>query len=71
MVGSNTNNNPLDPSMLQKRNSIDTSNDKGTQTRKMSDLDSILDRNVAPYVNALSPYSPFLSSFLTQIVQRT
>lgn len=48
MVGSNINNNPLDPNNLQKRNSIDGHIDKGTQTREMSDLDIIMDRNVAP-----------------------
>jgi hypothetical protein len=47
MVGTNLNNNPLDPTVLQERNSID-GKDKSTQTRKMSDLNEIIDRNVAP-----------------------
>ncbi|KAJ5323956.1 hypothetical protein N7476_002556 [Penicillium atrosanguineum] len=53
MVGSNIDNNPLDPSILQKRNSLDGNNDKGTQTRKMSDLEIIMDRNVAPAPEAM------------------
>jgi len=45
MVGTNLEHNPIDPSILQKRNSLD---DKSTQTHKMSDLDRLIDRNVAP-----------------------
>ncbi|KAJ6107792.1 hypothetical protein N7523_009115 [Penicillium sp. IBT 18751x] len=53
MVGSNINHNPIDPSILQERNSLDGKNDKGTQTRKMSDLEIIMHRNVAPAAEAM------------------
>lgn len=48
MVGTNLNHNPIDPTILQKRNSLDGNSDKSTQTHDMSDLDIITDRNVAP-----------------------
>jgi hypothetical protein len=47
MVGTNLSKNPLDPTVLQERNSID-GKDKSAQTRNMSDLNEIIDRNVAP-----------------------
>ncbi|KAJ5191334.1 uncharacterized protein N7498_010319 [Penicillium cinerascens] len=53
MVGTNLNHNPIDPTVLQKRNSLDSNSDKSTQTHDMNDLDIITDRNVAPSPKAM------------------
>lgn len=55
MVGTNIDNNPLDPTFVQKRTSIDGNDKKNTPrtgVRRMSDFETIVyeNRNVAPYV---------------------
>lgn len=52
MVGTTIDNNPLDPTSVQKRTSIDGDDRKNTPARRMSDFEVIVNesQNVAPYV---------------------
>ncbi|KAJ5689556.1 hypothetical protein N7462_003948, partial [Penicillium macrosclerotiorum] len=50
MVNTSKDDNPLVPSSMQSRSTLGDSDSSKGQAHKLSDLDMIIDQNVAPYV---------------------